>query len=296
MFSNPDVMDAQEFYIKKIAKVVADCEHFLGFDLGNELPIIIIDDKKVTKAQCDAWSKRMLAVCEQAVPDRLHNNGVDGMPWISDWGFSREVLANTGAITPLHCYAIFTQALDRFGRNSEESVHLAPMMMEIARAYCDDPDRMYWIQEFGTASSQFDDEMIKFITDSMYAMYTENNVWGITWWCSHNVSKKFKCYDELEYQLGLFDNDNNITPSGELYKKLIDDYKNGDFRIPKRKKALIFYPFDKDGKITPDATWKNGHRYAECVRKGIYPAFVLPEKANDTEYLKSRGIEEIIDI
>ena len=31
------------------------------------------------------------------------------------------------------------------------------------------------------------------------------------------------------------------------------------------------------------------------VEKGIYPAFVLPEKAQDADYLKMRGIEEIID-
>lgn len=296
MFHNPDIIEAQKFYIRNIAKVVADRPHFIGFDLGNELPIIIdTDDKTVTRAQCDEWNCIMLDLCEEVAPGKLHNNGVDGMPWIADWGFSREVLANTGAITPLHCYVLFTQALARYGRMSEESIHLAPMMMEIARAYCDNPERMYWIQEFGTASRQFDDEMVNFVTESMHAMYTEKNVWGITWWCSHNVSPQFRCYDELEYELGLFDNDNNITPAGILYKKLIEEYKSNNFRIPKRKKALIFRPFDKDGKITVDATWENGHRYAECVRKGIYPAFVLPEKANDAEYLKSRGIEEIID-
>lgn len=295
MFHNEDVIEAQEFYIKSIAKAVGNRPHFLGFDLGNELPIIISRDDTVTQKQCDEWNCRMLALCEEVAPGKFHNNGVDGMPWFDNWGFSMETLANTGAITPLHCYARFTEGLERFGRMSEECIHIAPLMTEIAKAFCNDNDRLYWIQEFGTADSIFDQEMVNFVTESMHAIYTSKNLWGITWWCSHNVSKKFKCYDDLEYNLGIFDSDNNITPAGKLYKKMIDEYKNNNFRIPKRKKALIFNPYDKNGNITIENTWKYGHRYAELVRNGIYPAFVLPEKAKDLEYLKSRGIEEIIE-
>ena len=39
----------------------------------------------------------------------------------------------------------------------------------------------------------------------------------------------------------------------------------------------------------------NADRYASQVEKGIYPAFILPEKVNDTAYLNMRGIEEIIE-
>ncbi len=294
MFHNEKVMQAQEFYIKSIAKIVADKPHFLGFDLGNELPIIIVQDHTVTREQCDNWATKMLSLCEEVAPGKLHNNGVDGMPWFGNWGFSMENLANEGAITPLHCYVKFVQGLSRFGRLSDECIHLAPFMMEIAKAFSNDSDRLYWIQEFGTAEDFFDDEIVEFITESMYAMYAEDHLWGITWWCSHNVDKQFSCFDNLEYSLGLFDNDNNITPSGVLYKKLMDEYKNGEFKAPKRTKAIIFNPYDENGNITVENTWKYGQRYAQLVKSGEYVALVLPERANDAEYLKSRGIEQII--
>lgn len=295
MFHNEKVMQAQEFYIKSIAKIVADKPHFLGFDLGNELPIIIVQDHTVTRAQCDAWAKRMLSLCEELAPGKLHNNGVDGMPWFDNWGFSMENLANEGAVTVLHCYIRFVQGLKRFGRLSDECINLAPFMMEIAKAFANDNSRSIWIQEFGTAEDFFDDEIVEFISKSMYAMYAEDHLWGITWWSSHNVDKQFSNFDKLEYSLGLFDNDNNITPSGELYKKLMEEYKNGDFKAPKRTKAIIFDPYDENGKATIDNTWKYGKRYAELAKSGEYVALVLPHKANDTEYLKSRGIEEIIE-
>lgn len=294
IFNNEDIIRAEEFYIFNIAAIVADKPHFLGFDLGNELPLITRWDSSVTLEECNTWNCRMLKYCEMVAPGKLHNNGVDGMPWFDNWGFSMDVLANTGAITPLHCYALFTQAIDRFGRMSEESIYLAPFMTEIAKAYCDDIERKYWIQEFGTATREFNEEIVKFVTDSMYAMFTEENIWGITWWCSHNVSSEFICYDDLEYELGLFDNDNNLTPSGKLYKSLIENYKNNDFPKHKRTKALIFNPYNEEGKISIDATWKIGHRFAELIREGIHPALILPEKANDIKYLKKRGIEEIL--
>ena len=294
MFNNPEIMKAEEFFLRQIADVVKDKPRFIGFDLGNELSCIVNGDPKVTRQQCDEWNTRMLALCEELVPGKLHNNGVDHQPWFNDKAFSRRVLANTGAITPLHCYSYFTGGLN-FGRMSAESVHLAPFMVEAAKAYTNDPDRKFWIQEFGTVDEVFDEEMSRFITESMHAMYTSPNLWGITWWCTHNLDERFTSYDALEFKLGLFDTNNRLTPSGELYKKLIAEYKSGNFAPVQRTKALVFNQYDEQGVINSRATWKNGNRYAELVNQGIYPAFILPEKVNDKEYLKSRGITEIIE-
>ena len=152
IFSNPEMIKAEEYYLREIAKVVADSPNFIGFDLGNELSCIANNDKKVSSAECDAWNKRMLDLCEEVAPGKLHNNGVDHKPWFNGVGFSREALSNTGGITPVHCYSVFTGALRRYGRMSTESVHLAPFMTEMAKAFSNDPNRKYWVQEFGTAS------------------------------------------------------------------------------------------------------------------------------------------------
>lgn len=294
IFYNEKMMAAEEFYIREISKVVSDSPNFIGFDLGNELSCVTIQDKEATIDLCDAWHKRMLGICEELAPGKLHNNGVDHRPWFENNCFSREVLTNTGTITPLHCYSLFTGALGRFGRLSEESIHLAPFMAEVAKAHCNDKNRKYWVQEFGTADANFNDEMETFIVKSMEAMYTTENLWGITWWCTNNVSSDYNAFDPLEYSLGLLDVNNKITPSGKCFKELVASYKSGSYTPPKRTKAILLQSEDTIGTYNPTIAWDAGHRYAECIRAGIYPQIILPQYEHDKEYLKSRGIDEII--
>ena len=293
IFHNPEMMKAEEFYIREIAKVVKDSKSFMGFDLGNELSVLLFYDKTATIEECDIWHEKMLGICEEVAPGKLHNNGVDHMPWHIGVGFSREILVNTGRITPVHTYSEFTGAIERFGKMSMESYHLAPFMMEMARAFSEDINRPFWVQEFGTAAAGFDDNEEEFVIRSIEAMYTTENLWGITWWCTHNLPKEYTAYDPLEYELGLRDSNNKPTRAGELFKKIVKEYKENGANPPKRTVAFVLKTYDDEGKITPDLFWENGKRYVEFVEKGIYPAIILPEKANDEEYLKSRGIEKV---
>lgn len=294
VFDNPQMIEAEEFYIRQIAPLVADSPSFMGFDLGNELSCILCRNREVGNDKTDAWQKKMIELCEELAPGKLHNNGVDHMPWFTDEFFSRDALANEGGITPVHTYARFTGALERFGRQATESIHLAPFMIEMARAFCRDTDRKYWVQEFGSVTVDFDDEVEEFISKSFEAMTTSENLWGITWWCSHNIPMDYKAYHDIEYNLGLFDPDNKLTRAGELFKKTVEKYSSSFDNPPARKTAIVMERYDEAGKINADFIWSYGKKYAELVDRGIYPAFVLAERAGDTEYLKSRGIEEII--
>ena len=125
-------------------------------------------------------------------------------------------------------------------------------------------------------------------------MYTQNNLWGITWWCSNNISKEYTVFSRKEYELGLFDNDNKITESGKMFANMIKKYNENPVKPQKRTSAIV-WKNDKNLDNPSDVTWENGKRYADCVRQGIYPAIILPEKVNDAEYLKMRGIENILD-
>lgn len=294
IFHHEKIIAAEEYYVREITKVVKDSPNFLGFDLGNELSFLAMNDSEATVPRCDEWHKKMLLLCEEVIPNKLHNNGVEHMPWFSNYGFSLDALTNTGRITPLHCYARFSGALTRFGRMSEESIHLAPFMAEVAKAFSKDTNRKYWVQEFGTADANFDDEMDEFIIKSVEAMYTTENLWGITWWCTNNISREYTAFDPLEYSLGLHDIDNKITPAGKRFKSMVDTYKQANYTPPKRDKAIILCSQDELSVYDSNIAWNAGHRYAECIRQGIYPQIILPQYENDTEYLKSRGIKEIV--
>lgn len=294
IFNNPKMLKAEEFYIRRIAEVVVGHKCFMGFDLGNELTVVINIDKTVSVSECDAWHKYMLGICEELAPGKLHNNGVDHLPWFYGTGFSRETLVNCAEITPMHTYSLFTGAIERFGKMSTESIHLAPFMTEMAKAFSDDIKHPYWIQEFGTAARGFDDEAEEFVVRSIEAMYTSDNLWGITWWCTHNLPTEYTMFDDLEYELGLLDGNNKPTRAGNVFKRLADKQKENGVTAKERKCAFIMKPYDDNGNITPDVIWENGKRYARLVEQGTYPAIILPEKANDSQYLKARGIEKII--
>lgn len=296
IFSNEEIIKGEKYFLKELSKVVGDSPNFLGFDLGNELSCLAGQDKTLTIKQADDWNCQMLQYCEELVPGKMHNNGDDHQPWLTNRYFSKEVLANTGAVTPLHCYAYFTGALERFGRKSEESIHLAPFMQELAQAYTNDPNnRKYWVQEFGTVSVVLNDEVFDFIRKSIEAMYSQNNLWGITWWCTHNISKNHTCFHPIEYELGLFDNNNKITDSGKLFYDMVKKYRENPVKPKERKQAFVLKK-DESAADPLAVAWENGKRYADCIREGIYPAIILPEKVNDAEYLKLRGITNIINI
>lgn len=245
LYTDGYLIDAEEFYLRNIAAAVWESPNFIGFDLGNELTTTMgkgaghITDEKGKRLN-DAWAERMYALCEELVPGRLLTNGIDHQPWIYHRDFTCDGLANSGNITALHCYSKFLGMDERFGLLSEESLHVAPFMTELAKAHCSDPSRRYWIQEFGTCSSEtMTDEMAAFVEQSIKAMYTSENLWGITWWCTNNIPRGYTSFQPLEYRLGLLDSDNKPTPSGLLFQKLVREYKANPAAPVRRDSAFV---------------------------------------------------------
>ena len=292
MFSGAAEREAERFYVKEIAKVVADCPAFLGFDLGNELSCVTGMDKKADINICTQWQNEMLELCEQLAPGKLHNNGVDHQPWFLDTAFTKEALANTGAVTAIHCWTEFTGAAKRKGLLGTDSLHIAEYFSELAKAYSKDINRKVWIQEFGCSGEWLrdnGDSIEEFTTKTLDVIGSLSDMWGFTWWCSHDVNASLSQYLPLEYDLGLLDTNNNIKPAGAIVSKWINDYKKSPIAVPKRKTAMVFYP-EKQA----ESEWYNPARYMELIEKGERPAIILPDDAKDPEWCKKRGIETII--
>lgn len=114
-------------------------------------------------------------------------------------------------------------------------------------------------------------------------------MWGVTWWCSHDISDRFTGFLNFEHNLGLIDVHNNPKPAGLIFKEYIKNYKQGEKKAIIPTKALIIKKGSGD-----DDDYTNAERYMRLVHDGVYPAFVTKENASDAAYLKSRGILEII--
>ena len=257
-----EYIEAEKFYIRNIASVVSDSPNFLGFDLGNELTCFVT----VGPGYRDKWAREMFEVMEQCAPGKLHNNGVDHQPWLRNNGFSRPALANDGAITPLHCWCEFTGAVKRGGVLGTASTNIAQFMASLANAYALDPERKVWIQEFGIAK-QWEpdlDKRLLFMDKTFESISMIDNLWGVTWWCSHDIGKEFKGYNPLEYELGLIDSDNNIKPEGEHFALLAEKYKRQNTAHEKTYVIKIDSEEEFDG-------WKYGDEYMKAIDKGEYP-------------------------
>ncbi|WP_170931927.1 hypothetical protein [Brachybacterium massiliense] len=46
-------------------------------------------------------------------------------------------------------------------------------------------------------------------------------LWGITWWCSHDVSRSLADFPPLEHTLGLFDEDGRLKSAGAAFRDAI---------------------------------------------------------------------------
>ena len=293
MFSDERAIKAEQYYIEKISSVTNESKSFIGFDLGNELNCIANKniDENITGPIADAWSGRIFQKCFEVAPGKLHCNGMAHAPWFGNTFFSRHTLANDGTITPVHAWAPFTGTIDKYGITAKETLRLPNYMIEMAKAYCNNDNRMYQVQEFGMADQWFDTEMElrDFIYGTLNNCASEKNMWGVTWWCSHDVSDKYTGFLDFEHNLGLLDVSNKPKPAGLLFRDYIAEYKHirENYIVP--TKALVIKRGTGD-----ENDYTNAERYMRLIHDDVYPTFVTEENASNIDYLKSRGIDEVI--
>ncbi|PWM74755.1 MAG: hypothetical protein DBX59_03150 [Bacillota bacterium] len=283
-----DMLRSQLFFLKKLSAAIGDHRALLGIDIGNEINVYEMMLKTFSVEQGDKWIAALLNAANELFPDKCNVVGVDHQPWFADTQMSRKTLANTGALTSLHTWVKFTGAL-QFGDDSEEALCLQEYNVELANAYAEDLNRKVWIQEFGISPEWTKPENFKnFILQSMLNATRSENLWGYTFWCSHDVSRQYK-FNSLEYELGLFDNDNRLKPVGEAYKECIAEIKSGARPAP-LETGFAAVMNEKE----PFDGWKYGKIFADNVRAGRHLQFVLSSKAEDETYLKNRGIKKLI--
>lgn len=296
LFSDPEVIEAEQRLLEAIAARIADHPSFLGFDLGNELGVLHSFGHRADTAQADSWATTMLAQCEQLAPGKLHVNGVDHIHWFGDVGFSRRGLATTGAATSLHTWIYFTGALERYGPLGVGSIHLAEYCIELARAYHDDLNRPLWLQEFGCSSEWMPTADIpSFAEQTIRATVRCDNLWGLTWWCSHDLHPRLRGFAPLEYDLGLLDVHNRPKPVAEHIAALIAELRSTP-PIPAARLVALVLPDDIFAQAPSHPDWRFGSRFMDLVADGLEPAVVLASRRNDQAYLAARGISTLIEI
>lgn len=291
IITDPAMVEAECFLLEKLAGAVADKPAFMGIDIGNELNVYDMFYQTFSTEQGDWWLTGILGECARLFPGKLHVLGVDHQPWFKDVQFSRHALANTGGATSLHAWTAFTGAT-QYGFHSEENLCLQEFLIELANAYANQEDRPVWVQEYGITDAWADPaDFEEYVRHTMMAATRSENLWGFTWWCSHDISPVYQDFDPIEYNLGLLTVKNTVKPLGEYVRRCICDIKNGE-ALPALQTgpALII----DDSK--PFRGWTYGEAYADFLREGIHAKFVLASRMADMAYLYRRGIRDCIPV
>ncbi|MFE6689833.1 glycosyl hydrolase [Streptomyces sp. NPDC057743] len=301
LFTDPEVLSGQEEYLRTLAAALADRPGFLGMTLGNEINQFSDaphpDPDRITRAQATAWLERMLAACERGAPGRPHLHAAYDVAWYRDGHpFTPAHAARLGAMTAVHSW-VFNGTAQRHGPKGVATEQHAAYLIELTKAWAQDPRRPVWLQEVGAPAPHIPPaDAPDFTTTTVTNALDCQGVWGVTWWCAYDVPRSLADFPELEYGLGLLTEERAVKPVGRALAERAAHWRGRAHRPPTRTTALVVDVGDAEAAPHRSVCAPGGpvfEAWAELAGQGARPALVLAELAADTDHLTSRGITEV---
>jgi len=325
LFTDPDVVASTGEYVRMLARAVAGRPNLLGLTIGNEVnqfahaPHPAPHD--VTAEQGHVWATAMVAAARDGLGPRASGVAAPAAPlvtvaqydaaWYDDaQPFGPEHAADHGDATVTHSW-VFNGAARLHGALGAGSVRHGEYLLQLAAAWNRDAARPNWLQEVGAPTNvvaavdaaAFTEQTIRHALDVQ-------NLYGVTWWCSHDVSRALADFPELEYDLGLITNDGRVKPTGKRFAELAREYgrgaggaENADAAAPST--ALVLEDITRDGALRPvlRAECAPGGRFAlawlalaEKDPTGRGPQVVLRSRLADRALLEARGIRACVEV
>ncbi|MET9812786.1 glycosyl hydrolase [Streptomyces sp. NPDC006355] len=295
VFTDPEAVAAQAELMRTLSRALAGRPNLIGLQLGNELNNLV-EHNPVTPAEVDHYLDTLLAAAREHLPEgRLATHSAYDAAWYGDdHPFTPEASARKGDVTTVHPWVFSGDCARRYGPRSPQVLHLAEYGTELAKAYAEDPARPVWVQEIGAPEPH-----IPAADAPDFARATVRNaagcegLWGVTWWCSHDVDRSLADYPELEYTLGLFDSRGRAKPIATALAETVAEVRAGQHPAHPRDTALVL-------DCTPSTRSVSGpggayfEAWMDLRAAGTRPAVVLAERAEDAAYLAARGVKEVV--
>ncbi|HTN54937.1 MAG TPA: glycosyl hydrolase [Microbacterium sp.] len=301
MFTHPDALSGQVALVERLGEALNDADNFLGFTLGNETNQFSAETHPhpwpVTEAEAANWISTLLEAAERSAPGRDHVHSEYDAAWYMDGhGFTPALASRLGALTTVHSW-IFNGTAQRYGGRSAASDRHAEYLIELSRAFAVDPRRPIWLQEVGAPSNCLTAEQTPgFLEATVRSAARTENLWGVTWWCSHDVSRALSDYPELEYSLGLIENGGAAKPIGRHLAEIIPELRSRR-AAPVRTLGIVIEVDEGDVPVSRAAMSPGGaifQAWVDACESGVDPAFVTSSDAADAGLLARRGITELV--
>lgn len=123
------------------------------------------------------------------------------------------------------------------------------------------------------------------------------DVWGVTWWCSHDVSRSLADFPELEHSLGLLTNDREVKPAGRAIARIVEEWRDRKKPPEPRTLALVVDAGDDETAPRRSVCAPGGtvfEAFTRLTAQGARPTTVLASRSDDGDHLAARGITEVV--
>ncbi|WAL99349.1 glycoside hydrolase 5 family protein [Streptomyces sp. Je 1-369] len=298
IFTDPDVVSGQAAYLRTLAAALADRPNFIGMTIGNEINQFSAgphpDPDRITEEQAESWLRTVLAACEEGAPGKLHLHAEYDAAWYQDdQPFTPAQAAGLGAVTAVHSW-VFNGTAQRHGRTGAATRQHAAYMIELSKAWATDPRRPVWLQEVGAPAPLIPAEhAAAFTEDTIEAALDCQDVWGVTWWCSHDVSRDLADFPELEYSLGLLTSEGKVKPAGEAIARIVREWSGRTYApAPRTTAVVVDDAMSRRSECAPGGAVFEA--FARLVADGVRPTVVLAGRVADSGHLAARGIRDVL--
>ncbi|MFJ7903059.1 glycosyl hydrolase [Streptomyces sp. NPDC096198] len=295
LFTDPDVVEGEAAYLRTLAAALADRPTFLGMTIGNEVNQFAAgphpDPDPVTPEQAGRWIARLLAACAEGAPGTPHLHACYDATWYQDdQPFTPEHAARLGDLTAVHSW-VFNGTAQRHGPTGTATEHHAAYLVELSKAWADDPHRPVWLQEVGAPAPLIPAAHAAAFTEATVANALDcPDLWGVTWWCSHDVSRDLADFPELEYGLGLLTNDRRPKPAADTLSRIVRERPPG----PPAPRTTALAVDTTPGRSVCAPGGAVFEAFARLTAQGARPTTVLASRADDRDHLAARGITEVV--
>lgn len=120
--------------------------------------------------------------------------------------------------------------------------------------------------------------VVPFLERTVAELAGAPRLFGITWWCSHDVSRSLADFPELEYDLGLIDEHGRVKPAGLALRDAVAEARARRPALLETASPELILDLDAVGgraALAPGGEfWK---RYMQTARTAGHPRVVLAD-------------------
>ena len=208
MFSDAEAVEAEGRLALAVYEALSDLNNFRGMTLGNECnqfadrshPRAMAADSTAAGDWIESVMAPMRADADEHGRVLLHSEN-DGVWYMDGHPFTPCQASNLGDMATVHSW-VFNGTAQHYGSMSHESVSHAAYLVELTKAFAADPSHEVWLQEVGAPENVIDpQDTTEFCRRTLERVADCDRLFGVTWWCSHDVDASMADFPPFEHEL-----------------------------------------------------------------------------------------------